>query len=386
MDWLVPVAAALGGLLACMLAHRFADWRTRCGLLLCPEELLEKDLSGQRFVVTGGSSGLGFHTVVQLVKQGGHVIVGCRRVADGRVDKLRAAVSQFRGSMEVKALDLSSLASVRQFATEVGDESLAGLCNNAGIMNCPFRRTNDGHELQFATNYLGHFLLTNLLMPQLAKAQGRKGRVANVSSCLSYRPMGKRFVLEAADLDFRNKKYNGWVGYGHSKLAQVLHAQELAKRHGDSIIATSLHPGSVFSNITRHMMSLSWRRATAYLEKVFTGQISSWHGIQTTLFCLLAEEGKHYESGRLVNGAYYSQNRSPYGYARGGGAVRGGWPIPNENPQALDTKLQAELFDKSAQMTSDGGGSGGGDSGDGAGSAPGEAGGAAKAPKIVPSA
>lgn len=375
MDWLVPVIAIAGVVLFCVGCYFIADWRMRKRLLVCDATILENDLAGKRYVVTGGSSGLGFHTVIQLVKQGAHVFVGCRRIADSRVEKLKTEIKDLCGTMEVIQLDLSSLASVRKFAqeTKTGSAELHGLVNNAGIMNCPLRRSNEGYEMQFATNYLGHFLLTDLLTPQLVAVKS-KGRVVNLSSCTCHKPMGHKFTMEIDDLSFTKKKYNGWVGYvtnlnnshtiftatllyryGHSKLANVLHAKELAKRHGGSILATSLHPGSVYSNITRSMMSLNQRWATAYMEKACTGQISSWHGIQTTLFCLLADEGKEYQTGpskkigRIVNGAYYSQHGSPYTYINGS-LVVGGWPTAAPNPQAQDDRLAAELYDRTVQM------------------------------------
>src|SRR5262244_2294950 len=121
--------------------------------LRCDPKLFEKDLKGRTYIVTGANSGSGLATVEQLVRQGAHVVAACRRVAAGE-EAMKHLASE-RGSAEVMALDLSSLASVRRFATDfkVKHARLDGLVNNAGVMNTPQGRTEDGFETQFGTNH-----------------------------------------------------------------------------------------------------------------------------------------------------------------------------------------------------------------------------------------
>lgn len=159
--------------------------------------------------------------------------------------------------VDVMELDLSSLPSVRKFASEYKSLGLPLnlLINNAGVMATPFLLSHDNIELQFATNHLGHFLLTNLLletMKNTARESGREGRIVNVSS------EGHRFPYsEGICFDKINDEsaYNSVYAYGQSKLANILHANELAKRlqeEGVEITANSLHPGAIATNLLRY--------------------------------------------------------------------------------------------------------------------------------------
>ncbi|RYG64472.1 SDR family NAD(P)-dependent oxidoreductase, partial [bacterium] len=147
--------------------------------LLCPPELLAQDLSGKRFVVTGGNSGIGLVTVRQLVMQGAAVTLACRRVAEGERERDAIVASGVRGTIEVAPLDLASLASVRAFAASflATHGTLHGLVNNAGVMNTPAGKTTDGFETQLGVNHLGHYLLTELLLPALER--GAPSRIVN---------------------------------------------------------------------------------------------------------------------------------------------------------------------------------------------------------------
>ena len=176
-----------------------------------------------------------------------------------------AALAQkrlLRGTTEVMECDLSSLSSVRKFAARVCDKHAAVHCllNNAGVMNCPKSLTVDGIEMQLGTNYVGPWLLTTLLLPRL-EASG-DGRVVNVSSANHDVFAGKRGHVDLEDLSFERRPYSGWASYAQSKLAQVLHARELARRHS-SVTAVALHPGSLCTHVTRHMMSF---RSGAFAE------------------------------------------------------------------------------------------------------------------------
>ncbi|XWS61191.1 hypothetical protein CRYUN_Cryun07bG0104600 [Craigia yunnanensis] len=216
------------------------------------------DGSGLTAIVTGASSGIGTETARVLALRGVHVIMGVRNMAVGR-DVKEAIVKEIpTGKVDAMELDLSSMASVRKFASDFcsSDRPLNLLINNAGIMANPFMLSKDNIELQFATNHIGHFLLTNLLldtMKKTARASKREGRIINVSSeahSYTYKE-GIRF-----DKINDESGYSSFAAYGQSKLANVLHANELArllKEDGADITANSLHPGAIVTNLFRHM-------------------------------------------------------------------------------------------------------------------------------------
>jgi NAD(P)-dependent dehydrogenase (short-subunit alcohol dehydrogenase family) len=192
--------------------------------IMCPPHLLSTDLSGKTFIVTGGNSGIGFETVAQLAKQGAHVVLACRRPDDGEQAKLRAMTNQPRGVIEVATLDLADLKSVRGFADQflAKHSHLHGLINNAGVMNTPYGKTKDGFETQIGVNHLGHYLLTELLLPCLKASS--PARVVILSSCYHDRAVGREGIIHFEDLHFERRKYDGWAAYAQSKLANLLHA------------------------------------------------------------------------------------------------------------------------------------------------------------------
>ncbi|KAK1583264.1 hypothetical protein Q3G72_022322 [Acer saccharum] len=208
-------------------------------------------------IVTGASSGIGSETARVLALRGVHVTMAVRNMAAGR-DVKEAIVKEIAGAkVDVMELDLCSMASVRKFASEFNTKSLPLnlLVNNAGIMATPFTLSKDNIELQFATNHLGHFLLTSLLMETMkktAKESGREGRIVNVSSDghqLAYRE-GIRF-----DKINDQSGYSSFAAYGQSKLANILHTNELTKRFKEdnvNITANSLHPGVIDTNLFRY--------------------------------------------------------------------------------------------------------------------------------------
>ncbi|XP_024046839.1 short-chain dehydrogenase TIC 32, chloroplastic isoform X2 [Citrus clementina] len=190
------------------------------------------DGSGLTAIVTGASSGIGTETVRVLALRGVHVVMAVRNMAACREVK-KAIVKEIpNAKVQAMELDLSSLASVRKFASEFKSSGLPLniLINNAGIMATPFMLSKDNIELQFATNHIGHFLLTNLLletMGKTARESSKEGRIVNVSSRrhqFSY-PEGIRF-----DRINDQSGYNRFSAYGQSKLANVLHTNELARR------------------------------------------------------------------------------------------------------------------------------------------------------------
>ena len=201
------------------------------------------DLSGRQVIVTGANSGLGFETAKALAGKNAHVTLAVRDT-----DKGGKAAALMRGNVEVAALDLADLASVRAFATNWSASHPTGLdllINNAGIMAIPRRVSADGFEMQLATNHLGHFALTGLLFPALVAVPN--SRVVTVSS-LAHR-MVKGFNF---DDPMGSDKYRAWGAYGQSKLANLLFTTEFARRLelGDySVGAVAAHPGFSATNL-----------------------------------------------------------------------------------------------------------------------------------------
>jgi NAD(P)-dependent dehydrogenase (short-subunit alcohol dehydrogenase family) len=209
------------------------------------------DLRGRRAVVTGGSGGLGEETARALASAGADVTITCRDRAkgDAALARIRAALGGAGGAVDALPLDLESPASVRDFAKRVLARGgpLHLLVNNAGVMACPLARTAEGYELQFATNHLGHFLLTGLLADALRA--GAPARIVNVSS------NGHRFSpVVFDDVQFERRPYDKWAAYGQSKTANVLHAVELDRRlQRECVRAFALHPGGIVTELARHL-------------------------------------------------------------------------------------------------------------------------------------
>lgn len=309
--------------------------------LLCPPELLALSLKGRSYVITGANSGIGLVTTEQLAQQGAQVIMACRNVSQGEAEAARIRARFPEASLEVLKLDLSRLESVRSFAAEVTarHSSLQGLINNAGVMNTPKEKTHDGFEMQFGTNHLGHFLLTELLLPALKN--GAPSRIINLSSCYHDRAMGRDGDIHFEDLGFENEKYDGWKAYAQSKLANLLHAKELAKRlEGTEVTAVSVHPGWVRTRLARSSMPL-WVQDHLLrpLLSAF-GMIEPWQGAQTTLYALLSAEVPAHA------GAFFSQT----GMYRDKSCNAGGWPLHSPNPNAHDAQKAERLWQVSEKL------------------------------------
>jgi NAD(P)-dependent dehydrogenase (short-subunit alcohol dehydrogenase family) len=303
----------------------------------CPAELFELDLSGKVYVVTGGNSGIGKITVQQLYKQGATVVLACRRVQEGQKVKDDILMNDgAKGAIEVEELDLASLKSVRGFAEKIlkSHPAIHGLINNAGIMNTPFGKTVDGFEQQIGVNHLGHYLLTELLLPALKAAA--PSRIVCVASCFHDKAFGKEGVIDFEDMFFEKRKYDGWTAYAQSKLANVLHARQLAKRlEGTGVIAVSIHPGWVRTNLFKHSMPLFIQNYVLRPILKMMGMIEPWQGTQSSLYAVLSPDvAKH-------PGAFFSQ----VGMYRSKKANKGGWPMTSPNPHALDDQA-AERLDK----------------------------------------
>jgi len=200
------------------------------------------DQTGRRIVVTGANSGLGLVTAGRLAATGAHVIMACRDTEKGA-----AAAAGLAGSVQVQALDLADLASVRAFAESI-DEPIDVLINNAGVMAVPFRRTADGFEMQFGTNHLGHFALTGLLLDRITD------RVVTLSSFMHR--IGR---IRLDDLNWERRRYRAWPAYGQSKLANLMFAFELERRFvaaGSRLRSMAAHPGYAATNLQSHTESI----------------------------------------------------------------------------------------------------------------------------------
>jgi len=212
------------------------------------EVLADVDLSGKHAIVTGVSAGIGAETARVLVSRGASVIGTARDLekARGALGKVLDA-AQGGGSFELAQLDLASLSSVRACADRlVADGRPIDLViANAGVMATPLSYTEDGFELQFGTNHLGHFLLVNRLAPLMREG----GRVVMLSSS------GHRGSdVDLDDPNFERTPYNTWAAYARSKTANMLFASEFDRRHRDrGIRACGIHPGRVDTELFRHL-------------------------------------------------------------------------------------------------------------------------------------
>lgn len=217
------------------------------------EVLGDRDLSGFTAILTGGYSGLGREAARVLAKAGAQVIVPSRNVAK--------AADDMRGieRIELVELDLMNPESIDAFARAflTSGRSLDLLLNSAGVMASPLLRDGRGYESQLSTNHLGHFLLARRLWPALQRADG--ARVVSVSS------LGHRLSpVDFEDPNFERRPYDKWIAYGQSKTANALFAVG-ADRLGepDGIRAFSLHPGSIFTPLTRYLNIEDYRRVGA---------------------------------------------------------------------------------------------------------------------------
>jgi NAD(P)-dependent dehydrogenase (short-subunit alcohol dehydrogenase family) len=195
-------------------------------------------LDGRTVIVTGANSGIGLVAARALAKAGARVVLAVRDTAKGD-----QAASTIEGTTEVKQLDLADLASVRAFA-DAQEEPVDVLVNNAGVMATPQRRTKDGFELQIGTNHLGPFALTNLLLPRIGD------RVVTISSGAHH--LGR---IELEDLNWEHRRYQRWLAYGQSKLANLLFTLELQRRltaAGSKVRAVAAHPGYAATGLQGH--------------------------------------------------------------------------------------------------------------------------------------
>jgi NAD(P)-dependent dehydrogenase (short-subunit alcohol dehydrogenase family) len=243
-------------------------------------------MAGRTVVITGANSGLGRACAEALAARGARVLMAVRDPAKGH-----EAAATMTGDVHVRRLDLADLPSVRAFAAAI-DEPVNLLVNNAGLMAPPLGRTVDGFELQFGTNHLGHFALTNLLLPRITD------RVVTVSS--NAHRLG---TIDFTDLNWEHRRYRGLRAYGQSKLANLLFTAELQRRLdavGSPLRAVAAHPGVVATNIFRtpgRLADVQRRVSTRLLRTAQSGALP-------TLYAAVADVpgGSYAGPGSLVRG------------------------------------------------------------------------------------
>ncbi|KAF3449261.1 hypothetical protein FNV43_RR09989 [Rhamnella rubrinervis] len=219
------------------------------------------DATNLTAIVTGGASGIGLETARVLALRGVHVIVAARNMDAADEAKQLILKDNERARVDVLQLDLSSVMSVRSFAEGFCalDLPLNILINNAGVMFCPFQLSEDGIEMQFATNHIGHFLLTNLLLNKMkdtARTTGVEGRIVNLSSIAHLHTYQGGIQFDKIN---EKSSYSDKRAYGQSKLANILHANELSRRleaEGANITVNSVHPGLIMTPLMRHSQIL----------------------------------------------------------------------------------------------------------------------------------
>ncbi|XP_037777904.1 retinol dehydrogenase 11-like [Penaeus monodon] len=269
----------------------------------------QKMLDGKTVIITGASAGIGKAAAFDLARRKARVILACRNLE--KAQKVADEIIRDTGntSVLVHKLDTSDLSSVRSFAQEIvkTENSLHILINNAGMAGHYKREhTADGLELTMATNYYGHFLLTNLLLSLLKKSA--PSRIVNVSSKM-HEFCGK---LDPEDLNFEKSSHNSFTSYNQSKLCNILFTLELADRlRGSGVITNSLHPGAVDTEIA-HKMGGFIGYTQALLFKLMGKDCEL--GAQTIIHLAVAEEvegisGKYFVDCKETESSKLAQHR-----------------------------------------------------------------------------
>ncbi len=301
-------------------------------ILLCPKENLEADLSTKTYIVTGTTSGIGLEVVTQLARQSATIICASRNLDALKKTTENISDDTSNNKIHFMHLDLTSLKSVKSFVNNFLNKfsTLDGLVNNAAIMFGPEKKTIDGNEIQLSTNYLGHFLLSELLLPVLKNSLN--SRIIHTSSV-----MHERGHIDLEDLNFEKRKYNKYEAYYQSKLAQILYARYQAKLlNNTSVKVVSLHPGWVQTPLIKNTLPLFVQDVLLYPFLRMSGMMNTWLGAQTTLFCLL-------DDSILKNsGKFYSQT----GIYKDKNSRKGGWPMKCPNEEVYDDKLCEDLYNK----------------------------------------
>lgn len=300
------------------------------------------DLTGHVAVVTGANSGIGFHTTLELARHGAHVVLATRDALRGDEALGQVRVQVPKASVEVRSLDLADLSSVRAFAAAFdadGAARLDVLVNNAGVMAVPRRTTADGFELQLGTNHLGHFALTGLLLPALARGSvlGGPARVVTVSSLMH---RGGR--LNHDDL-MGERSYRRWRAYRQAKLANLLFTYELQRRAdaaGLRLASLAAHPGLADTNLS-HVAPAMSGGLRGRVEESLAGLLARY-------FAQTADEG----AWPLLRAAADPAARGGEYYGPGGLGEQWGHPrVVKASSAAHDEGEARWLWERSEELT-----------------------------------
>jgi NAD(P)-dependent dehydrogenase (short-subunit alcohol dehydrogenase family) len=290
------------------------------------------DLTGTTAVVTGANSGIGYYTALELARHGADVVVAARNTDKGNaaVESIRKELDDNAGLVRLEQLDLGSLTSIASFA-ERWTGALDLLVNNAGVMTPPrYRETEDGFELQFGTNHLGHYALTGRLLPALLSAP--KPRVVTVSSLAHGE--GRESVLDGNP----REGYSPQRAYGNSKLANLLFAAELQRRAtaaGTPLLSVAAHPGVSHTNLVTSPDGLGAIPGVKYVAPLFLRLAfqSAKRGAEPTLLASTADEPFPYTGPQRLR-----ESRGPAGSAK-------------RSRLARDEDLAAKLWTTSEELT-----------------------------------
>lgn len=288
-------------------------------------------LTGKTAVVTGGNSGIGYYTVLDFYKRGARVILACNDTENAICAKKSIMAlcenenDTGSGEIIIKYLDLSSMKSVRQCAQQLiqEEEFIHILVNNAGTAVPTRQVSEDGYELQLATNHLGHFLLTLLLLPTLLHSApaSRIIVVASTQHCIANK-------IDFKDINMENS-YTIFNAYNQTKLAVMLFASELARRlEGTGVTVYSVHPGAVNTNIIQ-VFAASISPTVQWLFNLcgYLVMKTPQQGAQTTIFCAVDETTAN------QNGLYYDDCK-----------------VATPPKAAQDVEMARKLWDVSAKM------------------------------------
>ncbi|ADV84711.1 oxidoreductase [Terriglobus saanensis] len=284
--------------------------------------------SGKRILITGANSGIGWNTALELARAGAEVTIPCRTQAkaDDAVARIRAILPS--AHLHTAVMDVSNMASVRAFAAQQLEDRrpIDTLINNAGVMGMPKRTLSvDGFEIQFATNVLGHFLLTGLLLPAILRASAP--RVVTVAS--SAHAMGGPLQLDNLNSD---KRYKPFGTYAQTKLENVLFARELQRRARTRLLSTTCHPGYARTSLQFSGPGFGMKVASVLFLPVSQ---SSAKGAEPTLFAATSLEASP--------AAYYGPD--------GIGGMRGNVKDTQMAKFAYDDVAGNALFERLEELT-----------------------------------
>jgi NAD(P)-dependent dehydrogenase (short-subunit alcohol dehydrogenase family) len=290
--------------------------------------------NGRTAIVTGANSGVGFNTSLELARKGARVILACRSMEKGERAVKRIVKEVPEAQLDLQQLDLASLASIRDFSQRFHStySSIDMLINNAGVMNLPRHLTEDGFEMQFGTNHLGHFALTGLLFDLLSSTEN--SRIVTVSSIAHIN----------GSIHFENlmgeKNYDSQEAYRQSKLANLLFTLELANKleaRGSSTISVAAHPGVTHTNLITAGPEMRGKPLLKWFMKAATRifAMPAWKGALPQLYAAVADD--------VRNGEYFG----PDGFEE-----MKGYPHRAVRTEAAqDPELARRLWDISEELT-----------------------------------